>query len=231
MMRMADAPMAMAAAPPPMSEESLFEYHLYTLGFPTTIADNQSKQVSLLNAPDVQVDKELLITGNQAGFRQALRDVTEDLDVNAYLTLRNDEASNLGMPLPEGVVRIYKRDSGGNTQFIGEDRIDHTPKNETLRLLLGRSFDVTAEKKQTEFDKRSGSGPWQYEFESAFEIEVRNAKPEPQRVTLRETISGDWAMLSESAPHEKVNAQTAQWRLEVPSEGKASLTYRVRVRF
>jgi hypothetical protein len=231
MMRMADAPMVMAAAPPPMSEESLFEYHLYTLGFPTTIADNQSKQVSLLNAPDVQVNKELLITGSQAGFRQARRGITEDLDVSAYLTLRNDDASNLGMPLPEGVVRIYKRDSGGNTQFIGEDRIDHTPKNETLRLLLGQSFDVTAEKKQTDFEKRSGSGPWQYEFESAFEIEVRNAKPELQRVTLRETIGGDWTMLSESAPHEKVNAQTAQWRLEVPAEGKTSLAYRVRVRF
>jgi len=231
MMRMADAPRAMAAAPPPMSEESLFEYHLYTLGFPTTIADNQSKQVSLLNAPDVQVDKELLISGNQAGFRQALRGVTQDLDVNASLILRNDEASNLGMPLPEGVVRLYKRDSGGNTQFIGEDRIDHTPRNETLRLLLGQSFDVTAEKKQTEFEKRSGSGPWQYEFESAFEIEVRNAKPQPQRVILRETIGGDWRVLSESAPHEKVNAQTAQWRLEVPAEGKTQLTYRVRVRF
>ncbi len=231
MMRMADAPMAMASAPPPMSEESLFEYHLYTLGFPTTIADNQSKQVSLLNAPDVQVDKELLITGNQAGFRQALRGITENLDVNAHLTLRNDEASNLGMPLPEGVVRIYKRDSAGNTQFIGEDRIDHTPKNETVRLLLGKSFDVTAEKKQTEFSKRSGTGPWQYEFESAFDIEIRNAKSEPQRVTLRETIGGDWTMLSESAPHEKVNAQTAQWRLEVPAEGKTQLSYRVRVRF
>jgi hypothetical protein len=231
MMRMADAPRVMADAAPPMSEESLFEYHLYTLGLPTTIADNQSKQVSLLNAPDVQVDKELLITGNQAGFRQPLRGVTEKLDVNAYVTLRNDEVSNLGMPLPEGIVRIYKRDSGGNTQFIGEDRVDHTPKNETVRLLLGESFDVTAEKKQTEFNKRSGSGPWQYEFESAFEIAVRNAKSEPQRVTLRETIGGDWAMLSETVPHEKVNAHTAQWRLEIPAEGKTQLSYRVRVRF
>jgi hypothetical protein len=177
------------------------------------------------------VDKELLISGDQAGFRQPRGGITEKLDVNAYLTLRNDEASNLGMPLPEGVVRIYKRDSDGNTQFIGEDRIDHTPKNETLRLLLGKSFDVTAEKKQTEFEKRSGSGPWQYEFESAFEIEVRNAKPEPQRLTLRETIPGDWTMLSESAPHQKANARTAEWELEVPAEGKTQLAYRVRVRF
>ena len=231
MMRMEDAPRAMAAAPPPMAEESLFEYHLYTLSFPTTLADNQSKQVSLLNAPAVQVDKELLISGDQAGFRQPRGGITEKLDVDAYLTLSNDQASGLGMPLPEGVVRIYKRDANGNTQFIGEDRIDHTPKNETLRLLLGTSFDVTAEKKQTEFKKRAGSGPWQYEFESAFEIEVRNAKPEPQRVTLRETLPGDWSMLSESMPHQKVDARTAQWVLEVPAEGKTRLIYRVRVRF
>lgn len=222
---------AMAAPPPPMAEEALFEYHLYTLGFPTTIADNQSKQVSLLNAPDVTVDKELLISGSQAGFRQQRQGLTEDLDVNVYLTLANNAASNLGMPLPAGVVRIYKRDTGGNVQFIGEDRIDHTPKNETLRLLLGKSFDISADKKQTEFKKRSGTGPWQYEFESAYEIEVRNAKPEPQKVILRETIGGDWSMLNESIPHDKVNARTAEWRMEIPAEGKSLLTYRVRVRF
>ncbi|MGB5831959.1 MAG: DUF4139 domain-containing protein [Thiohalocapsa sp.] len=219
------------AAPPPMAEESLFEYHLYSLGFPTTIADNQSKQVSLLNAPDVAVAKELLISGSQAGFRQPRGDLAEDLKVSAYLTLTNDQASNLGMPLPEGVVRIYKQDSDGNAQFIGEDRIEHTPKNDTLRLLLGNSFDVSAEKKQTAFEKRSGTGPWQYEFESAYEIEVRNAKPEPQTVTLREIISGDWTILAESQPHEKVNARTAEWQLELPPEGKRVLTYRVRVRF
>jgi hypothetical protein len=145
--------------------------------------------------------------------------------------LTNDEASNLGMPLPQGTVRIYKRDSDGNAQFVGEDRIDHTPKNETVRLKLGESFDVTAERKQTDFKKRSGSGPWQYEFESAYEVRIRNAKPEPQTVTLQERIPGDWTMLEESAPHEKGNANTAVWTLEVPAEGETRLTYRVRVRF
>jgi hypothetical protein len=230
MVVMADMARGMAAAPPPMAEESLFEYHLYTLGFATTIADNQSKQVSLLSAPDVAVGKELLISGSQAGFRQPRGGVTEPLDVSAYVTLTNDEASNLGLPLPAGTVRIYQRDSAGNTQFIGEDRIDHTPKNETLRLLLGRSFDVTAEKKQTDFSKRSGTGPWQYEFESAYEITVKNAKPEAQTVILRETIPGDWTMLQESAPHEKANAHTAEWRLDIPAEGRATLSYRIRVR-
>ncbi|MFE8032696.1 DUF4139 domain-containing protein [Thiohalocapsa marina] len=227
----ADGMRVMAAAPAPMAEESLFEYHLYTLGFPTTIADNQSKQVSLLSAAGVAVAKELLIQGQSSSFRQSRGDIAEDLAVTARLVLTNDEASNLGLPLPEGVVRIYQRDSQGNAQFIGEDRIEHTPRNETLHLQLGQSFDVTAEKRQTAFKKLSGTGPWQYQFESAFEISVRNAKPEPQDVILQEQIPGDWTMLEESAPHDRPNAHIARWQLEVPAEGETTLSYRVRVRF
>jgi hypothetical protein len=229
-MMMMDA-MPRAAAPPPMREEALFEYHLYTLERPTTIADNQSKQVSLLDAADVTVAKELLIQGNPGSYRGARGQLTEEMDVSVYLELTNDEASNLGMPLPAGTVRIYKRDTAGNAQFVGEDRIDHTPKNETVRLKLGESFDVTAERKQTAFDKRSGTGPWQYEFESAYAIRIRNAKPEPQPVTVQERIPGDWKMLEESAPHAVGNANTAVWKLTVPAEGETVLTYRVRVRF
>ena len=230
-MMMMEAMPRVAAAAPPMREESLFEYHLYTLGRPTTIADNQTKQVSLLNAPDVTVTKELLIQGNPGSYRGGRGQLTEDMDVSVYLELTNDEASNLGLPLPAGTVRIYKRDADGNAQFIGEDRIDHTPKNETVRLKLGESFDVTAERKQTAFDKRSGTGPWQYEFDSAYEIRIKNAKPEPQMVTVQERIPGDWKMLEESAPHELGNANTAVWKLTVPAEGETVLTYRVRVRF
>jgi hypothetical protein len=223
--------MPRVAAAPPMREESLFEYHLYTLERPTTIADNQTKQVSLLNAADVAAGKELLVQGNPGSYRGARGRLTEDMDVSVYLELTNDEASNLGMPLPAGTVRIYKRDSDGNAQFVGEDRIDHTPKNETLRLKLGESFDVTAERKQTAFDKRSGTGPWQYEFDSAYEIRIRNAKPEPQPVTVQERIPGDWKMLEESAAHSVGNANTAVWQLTVPAEGESVLTYKVRVRF
>jgi hypothetical protein len=97
--------------------------------------------------------------------------------------------------------------------------------------LLGESFDLTAERKQTEFSKRSGSGPWQYEYDSAFEVTVKNAKPEPAQVSLQESIPGDWQMLVESAPHRKGNAQTAVWTLAVPAEGQTTLTYSVRVRF
>lgn len=231
MLRMDDAVRASAAAPPPMREEALFEYHLYTLAHPTTIADNQSKQVALLDAPGVRTDKELVIRGDQGAYRRPLGGLEQDLDVAVLLVLTNDEPSNLGMPLPEGVVRIYQRDSDGNAQFVGEDRIDHTPKNETVRLKLGSAFDVTAKKRQTDFRKLAGTGPWQYQFESAYELKVRNAKPEPVSVQVRETIPGDWTMLEESAQHEKANAHTALWRLQVPAEGETVLTYRVQVRF
>jgi len=221
-----------AAAPAPnMREESLFEYHLYSLAHPTTIADNQTKQVALLDAANVVVDKELLAQGDQRAYREPRGELWQDLDVSVYLNATNDEASNLGLPLPAGIVRIYQRDSEGNLQFIGEDRIGHTPKNESLRLKLGQSFDVTAERRQTAFTKRSGSGPWQYQFEGAYEIRLKNAKPEPQRVTVQERIPGDWTMLEESAAHVKGNANTSLWRLEVPAEDQILLSYRVRVRF
>lgn len=229
---MMERAMILAAEPAPdMAEEALFEYHLYTLAHPTTIADNQSKQVSLLNAPEAKVEKVLLVQGGSQVYRSQQGALAEDLDVEVYLALTNDEASRLGIPLPAGTVRVYKRDSQGNAQFIGEDVIDHTPKNETIQLRLGKSFDVTATRKQTAFKKLSGSGPWQYQYEAALEVTVKNAKPEPQEVRLQERIPGDWQMLDESAPHEKGNANTAVWRLTVPAEGQTLLSYRVRVRY
>lgn len=228
---MAMMDMARGAPAPNMAEEALFEYHLYSLARPTTIADNQSKQVALLSASGVKTTRELLILGDQMVYRQPLGELAQDLDVIAKLRFENDEASNLGLPLPAGVVRIYKRDSAGNAQFIGEDRIDHTPKKESVSLTLGTAFDVTARRRQLEFKKRSGNGPWQYEFETAVEFKVKNAKPEAVTVVIQEPIPGDWEVLTESAPHEKGNASVAVWRLAVPAEGEALLTYRVRVRF
>jgi hypothetical protein len=128
-------------------------------------------------------------------------------------------------------MRVYKRDAKGNAQFVGEDRIDHTAMNETVRLKLGQAFDVTADKKQTDFTRERGSGGARYVFESAYEIVLKNAKKEPVSVTVREPVGGDWKMLEESHPHEKVAADTAQWRLTIPAEGKVQLRYRVRVRY
>jgi hypothetical protein len=221
----------MAAAPAPMAEEALFEYHLYTLEHPTTIADNQSKQVALLRATGIPVTKELLLRGTDYYYRRGAGDLGTKLKASVYLGFANNQAANLGMPLPKGTVRIYKADSAGNAQFVGEDEVDHTPKNEKVRLRLGEAFDVTADKKQTDFKKLSGFGPWQYQLESAYEILLKNAKPEPATVRVEEPVPGDWEVIAESHPHEKGDAHTAVWHIEVPAEGQTALTYRVRVRF
>jgi hypothetical protein len=135
------------------------------------------------------------------------------------------------MPMPKGIVRVYKKDAAGNAQFIGEDGIDHTPKNEKVRLRLGDSFDVTADKKQTDFRRRESANAARYVFESSYEIVLRNAKKEPATVVVREPVPGDWTMLEETARHAKVAAGTAEWRVPVPAEGSATLRYRVLVRY
>ena len=222
----------MAAAPvAQMAPESLFEYHLYTLQRPTTIADNQTKQVSLLSSQGVPVVKELVLQGSDYYYRSSVGGIGQKMKVGVFVQLENRESSRLGMPMPKGVVRVYKKDSGGNAQFVGEDRIDHTPKNETVRLKLGEAFDVTADKKQTDFKRREPLNRASYVFESAYEIVLRNAKKEATTVVVREPVPGDWTVLEETQRHAKVAAGTAEWRVNVPAEGSTTLRYRVLVRY
>jgi len=222
---------AEAPAPRQMAEESLFEYHLYTLQRPTTIADNQTKQVALLGASAVPVKKELVLQGNDYYYRSSVGGIGQKLKVGVFVQFENREAAHLGLPMPKGVVRVYKKDGAGNAQFIGEDGIDHTPKNESVRLKLGEAFDVTADKKQSDFKRREPFAAWTYVYESAYEIVLKNAKKEAQTVVVREPVPGDWRMLEESARHAKVAAGTAEWKIEVPAEGRATLKYRVLVRY
>lgn len=214
-----------------MAEESLFEYHLYTLNRPTTIADNQTKQVALLSAAKVPVTKELLLRGNDYYYGSSYGELGQHMKLEVMVKFNNKEKDNLGMPLPKGVVRVYKRDKSGNAQFVGEDRIDHTPKNETVTLKLGNAFDVTADKKQTDFKRTDGGNSRLYIYESAYAIKLKNAKAEPVTVTVQEPIPGDWQMLSESHSHAKVTAHTAKWRIEIPANSNTTLSYRVRCRF
>lgn len=214
-----------------MAQESLFEYHLYTLQRPTTIADNQTKQVALLAAQGVPVTKELVLQGSDYYYRSSVGGIGQKLKVGVFVQLENRESSRLGMPMPKGVVRVYKKDSAGNAQFVGEDRIDHTPKNETVRLKLGEAFDVTADKKQTDFKRREPTNRASYVFESAYEIVLRNAKKEAATVVVREPVPGDWTMLEQSQQHAKVAAGTAEWKVKVPAEGSTTLRYRVLVRY
>jgi hypothetical protein len=214
-----------------MEQESLFEYHLYSLNRPTTISNNQSKQVSLLTATQVPVNKEFLLQGNNYYYRSSYGDIGQKMKVGVFVEFKNKEESGLGMPLPKGTVRVYKKDKAGNAQFIGEDNIDHTPKNEDVRLKLGDAFDITADKKQTNFEKRVAIGKYNYAFESAYEIKLKNAKSEPVTVVVREPIPGDWKMLEHSHPFKKVAAGTAEWHIEVPADGNTTLEYNVLVRY
>jgi hypothetical protein len=211
-----------------MVEQAAFEYHLYSLDRPTTLKENQTKQVALLAADAIPVEKQYLLLnvaqlGNNYGSRIG---ETQRVNAEVRMKIKNEEASHLGIPLPSGVVRVYKADSDGNAIFVGEDHIDHTPKNEQLDLLLGRAFDVTARGKQVSYERISDNV-----YENAYEIEVKNAKKEPITVTLREYVPGDWKMLEESTESTKPDAATAEWQLQVPAEGSAKLSYKVRITF
>jgi hypothetical protein len=208
-------------------QENYFEYHLYTLQRTTTIADNQTKQVGFLTAHGVSIHKTLELRGGADYYRSEEPDLGAKLPVATYVSFLNKDG-DLGVPLPGGLVRLYKNDSRGTSLFLGADRIDHTPKNETVRLHVGDSFDVTARKKQTNFHIVRDSGPSIYD--SAYEIALGNAKDQAVDVLVVEPIPGEWQMLKESQPHQKSSSVTASWLVHVPAGGHTTLTYTVRVR-
>jgi len=208
---------------PPMQQENYFEYHLYTLERPTTIANGQTKQVELLSAHSVPIRETLELRGSPSYYSNADADLGDKLPVGAYVTFTNKDG-DLGIPLPGGLVRLYENDSHGTSQFLGADRIDHTPRNEDVRLHVGDSFDVTARKKQTDF-KAAGNCA----YESAYEIRLANAKDAPQDVEVIEPLPGEWSILDESQPHRKTSSSTATWTVRVPADGSTTLTYRARV--
>ncbi len=208
------------------AEQALFEYHLYTLPRTTTVADNQTKQVDLLFAPHVTVTKTLELRGTGGYYRSRNADLGTRLKLATYVSFAN-QGGDLGIALPKGAVRVYKRDNAGQEQFVGSDSIDHTPKGETIRLHLGDSFDVTATEKQTGFRVISSG----HTYESDYAIVLRNAKPVAQNVIVVEPIPGDWTILNASSPYRKSSSSTATWSLRVPPGGSTTLTYGVRASF
>jgi hypothetical protein len=214
-----------------MAEESLLEYHLYSLDRPTTIAENQTKQVALLSASNIPARKELVLRGADYYYGSSYGDLGQKLKVGAFIEFDNKEAAKLGIPLPKGLMRVYKKDSQNNAQFVGEDKIDHTPKNETVRLKLGDSFDVTADKKQTDFKTLPRPAKGNSLFESAYEIVLKNAKKERVTVMVQEPIPGEWKILKENHVSQKATSNTAVWKIEIPAEGKTILNYRVQVKY
>ncbi len=208
------------------AEEGFFEYHLYTLGRPTTVLQNEQKQVRLLEASGFDIDKRLIFYGAPYYYRGSYGQVMSNQKVGVFLDFENSETNQLGMALPAGIVRVYKKDSSGAQQFIGEDRIDHTPRDETLRIKMGEAFDVVGDRKQMEYSVISSCVS-----ESSWEIELRNHKDEAVEVDVMEPIGGDWRILSSSHQATKLDANTFRFRVDIPSRGETTIRYRVRVRW
>ncbi len=206
--------------------EGFFEYHLYTLDGRTTVKDKQTKQLSLLSAADVPVDKHFIYYGAADYFRTQYGVPMSNQKVGVYLEVKNSKDNRLGIPLPKGKVRVYKADMGGSQQLIGEDWIDHTPKDERVKIKMGDAFDVVGERVQRDW-KKIGSSLYEVEWD----ISLRNHKKEAVTVEVVEPVPGDWEVLRSTLPHEKVDAFTMRFRVPVPRDGEAKLTYRVRVRF
>ena len=219
------AAMARPAAPQ-FKEESFFEYHIYTLQRPSTIKDNQTKQIGLVSAGDVPVKKELLFYGARYYYYSQYGEAMTNQKIGVYVEIQNKKENNLGVPLPKGTVRVYKNDTEGSLQFIGEDSIDHTPKDEKIRIKLGDAFDVVGTRKQTDWKKIAYDT-----YETAYEISIRNHKKEDVVVKVVEPIPGDWTILSSSHEHKKTEAFTAEFSIPVPKDKEMKLTYRVRMRY
>lgn len=210
-------------------QEALMDYHLYSFERPTSIADNQTKQLALLSASAVPVRREYLLAGNEYYYRdrqaQQFGQIGQKLKPAVFLEFEN-KGGQLGKPLPAGIVRVYAKDSKGAAQFVGEDRIEHTAKNEKVKLKLGEAFDITAERKQTSYRKIADNV-----VETAYRIELRNAKEEAVTIRVQEPLPGDWEVVQESQKHTKESARVASWNVAVPAGGTTVLDYTVRVKW
>ena len=177
-------------------------------------------------AQGVGIDKKLIFFGQSYYYRGNYGQVMSNQKVGVYLDVKNSEQNHLGMPLPKGTVRVYKADKSGAKQFIGEDHIDHTPRDEKIRVKMGEAFDVVADRKQTDW-KSLGS----CNSESGWEISVRNHKDTAETVDIFEPVGGDWEITSESHPHVKQDAWTFTYTVKVPAKGDVKVKYRVRIKW
>lgn len=210
-----------------MTQQSFSEYHLYTLGRRTSINHAETKQLALLHGTDVPVRKRYVVDGQQWYYRNRHQPGTPLKDaVKVYYDFTNNAASSLGMPIPAGVVRIYQSDPKGQVQYVGEDRVDHTPKDETVTVQIGSAFDVLCERRQTDFQNLGNNV---YEF--AYEITLRNRKETPITVELNEPVGGDWTMVSNTHRWTKTEAWAARFTAPVTAGGEARVRYRVRVKW
>lgn len=224
-----------AMAKPAFEEQAFFEYHMYTMERPTTIRDNETKQLSLLSASDAKVKREMIYDGRKPWWSRWWYPGRTDMNpgsgfdtsdyhkVNVVLEFQNSKANNMGMPLPKGVVRVYKLDDKGTQQFVGEDSIDHTPKDEKIRLYVGDAFDVVGDYKRTKYTKISDRV-----IEESFQVNIRNHKDTPVDVKIVDHVWSDWKVTQSSAKYETVDAHTIQFPVTAPKDGETVVTYTIR---
>ncbi|MGB2667301.1 MAG: DUF4139 domain-containing protein [Candidatus Acidiferrum sp.] len=215
----------LAKAAPQFQQESFSEYHLYSLGRRTSVEDKETKQISLLEGSGIPVEKLFVVNGQNFYYRNAQTPGAALKDpVMVFYKFKNEQKGGLGIPLPAGNIRVYQKDSKDGLLFIGEDHIDHTPKDELVTVKIGNAFDVVAERKQTDFKKIADRV-----YEMEFAITLRNHKDTPVTVQVNEPIGGDWEMLSSTYEATKTAAFAAQFNVPVKPSGESVLKYRVRV--
>ncbi len=201
-----------AARPPTFEEKAFFEYHLYTLTRPATVRDNETKQLSLFAPAEVTTKKIFTFDGARDGKK-----------VRVNLEFKNSKEAGLGIPLPKGKIRVMKTDEDGSLEFIGEDQIDHTPKNEKVRVYLGNAFDIVGERMVKDHRKVT-----KMITEEDIEVSLRNRKEEPVTITVIEHIWGDWEIRNASAEYRKKDAYTAEFDVRVAADQEVTLTFTVR---
>jgi hypothetical protein len=236
-MSMARAKEAMLAADSVagFEEKSFFEFHLYTLGRRTTLPDNSTKQIELFDAARRVPTRKTLVYYGQGPIGYQYSDPVTDRNygnqsnkkVDVYLEFKNEEKVGLGIPLPAGRIRVAQLDKAdGSLEFIGEDVIDHTPKDETVLVKLGSAFDVVGERRQVDFSIDT-KGRW---MEEEIEVKLRNHKAEPVDVIVKENLYrwSKWQIKTSTQQYEKVDARTIHFPLAVAKDGEAAVRYRVR---
>jgi hypothetical protein len=210
-LRRAPVPEMELAAAPQIQEKAFFEYHMYTLDGTTTIKDNEVKQIQFLGDTEVKAEK-------QYDF-----DATRNENVMVVMRFRNSEDSGLGVPLPAGKVRVFKTDVDGSLEFVGEDMIDHVPKDEEVKLYVGDAFDIVAERTRTDYNRISDRLT-----EETIQIELRNHKREAATIVVTEHPYGDWEIRRESQPYRKVKADQIEFELTVEPDSTSVVTYTLR---
>ena len=223
--------------PPQVTQKTFDEYHLYSLNNPVTFHNAEVKQVEFLRASGIQAKRVYVYDGfhldltryqgyNWEYLRQT-RDFGGDSNKNVWVMeeFKNSEANRLGMPSPRGKMRFYRRDEGGQLEFIGENTIEHTPKDETLRIYTGNAFDLVGERVRTNFsidNARSFA-------DESFEIHLRNHKSEPANITVVEHLyrAATWEITHNSADFKKKDSQTIEFAVNVPAQGEQKITYAV----